>query len=388
MAYAQTDEFVQICIEHDYNVKDICSALHALYPTQDVRPYKVEQRIANCKRRGLLPLASGNSVDTGQILRGTSTLYDSSGNIKQQWVKSDADKANMLAAFGSAVANITSTIVPVEATTPPSIVVSDLMTVYPIGDAHIGLLAHAPETGADSDLAIIEHNLVSAMTMLVTQANPTETAYIADLGDWYHSDNNENRTAASGNALDVDGRYHKVLEVGLRIAIKLVDLALTKHNTVYWRSSIGNHNTHSAVMMNLFIQAYYRNEPRVIVRNSPSMIDYFQFGKVLFGVTHGHTAKPDKLAQLMPVDCSDIWSSTKFRYFLTGHVHHQSVKEYPTCTIETFRTIAHKDAWHAASGYRSGQDLQCITYHREYGEVARNLVNLSQITPLIKPTLS
>ena len=218
------------------------------------------------------------------------------------------------------------------------------------------------------------------MSMLVSQANPTQTAYIADLGDWYHSDNNENRTAASGNALDVDGRYHKVLEVGLRIAIKLVDLALTKHETVYWRSSIGNHNTHSAVMMNLFIQAYYRNEPRVIVRNSPAMIDYFQFGKVLFGVTHGHTAKPDKLAQLMPVDCSDIWSSTKFRYFLTGHVHHQSVKEYPTCVIETFRTIAHKDAWHTASGYRSGQNLQCITYHKDHGEIARNLVNITQIS--------
>ena len=97
------------------------------------------------------------------------------------------------------------------------------MTVYPIGDAHIGLLAHAPETGADSDLTIIEHNLTSAMSMLVSQANPTQTAYIADLGDWYHSDNNENRTAASGNALDVDGRYHKVVEVGLRSAIKLVD---------------------------------------------------------------------------------------------------------------------------------------------------------------------
>ena len=388
MAYAKTDEFVQICIENDYNIKAICNELRKLYPAQDVRPYKVEQRIANCKRRGLLPLASGNFVDRGQVLRGTSTLYDSSGNIKQQWIKSDVDKADMLATFEAAVANIASTIVPIEATMPPSIVVSDLMTVYPIGDAHIGLLAHAPETGADSDLTIIEHNLVSAMTMLVAQANPTETAYIADLGDWYHSDNNENRTAASGNALDVDGRYHKVLEVGLRIAIKLVDLALTKHNTVYWRSSIGNHNTHSAIMMNLFIQAYYRNEPRVIVRNSPSMIDYFQFGKVLLGVTHGHTAKPDKLAQLMPVDCSDIWSSTKFRYFLTGHVHHQSVKEYPTCIIETFRTIAHKDAWHAASGYRSGQDLQCITYHKEYGEVARNLVNLSQIPPLIKPTLN
>ena len=382
MAYAQTDEFVQICIEHDYNIKDICATLHKLYPTQDVRPYKVEQRIANCKRRGLLPLASGNSVDSGQILRGTSTLYDSAGNIKQQWVKSDADKLDAIAAFKEAVTNIANLVHPAQPVAAPAITATDIMTVYPIGDAHIGLLAHAPETGADSDLSIIEHNLVSAMEMLVSQANPTDTAYIADLGDWYHSDNNENRTAASGNALDVDGRYHKVLEVGLRIAVRLVDLALAKHTTVYWRSCIGNHNTHSAVMMNLFIQAYYRNEPRVIVRNSPAMIDYFQFGKVLFGVTHGHTAKQDKLAQLMPVDCSDIWSSTKFRYFLTGHVHHQSVKEYPTCTIETFRTIAHKDAWHAASGYRSGQDLQCITYHKNYGEIARNLVNLSQIAPI------
>lgn len=127
MAYAKTDEFVQICIENDYNIKAICDKLRKLYPAQDVRPYKVEQRIANCKRRGLLPLASGNSVDRGQVLRGTSTLYDSSGNIKQQWVKSDVDKADMLATFEAAVANIASTIVPIEATTPPSIVVSDLM---------------------------------------------------------------------------------------------------------------------------------------------------------------------------------------------------------------------------------------------------------------------
>ena len=184
MAYAKTEEFIQICTENDYNIKAICEELHKLYPAQDVRPYKVEQRIANCKRRGLLPLASGNSVDLGQILRGTSTLYDSSGNVKQQWIKSDVDKSEQLAAFEAAVANITNSIVPVAPTTPPdnNVLLSDLMTVYPIGDAHIGLLAHAPETGADSDLTIIEYNLISAMSMLVSQANPTQTAYIADLG--------------------------------------------------------------------------------------------------------------------------------------------------------------------------------------------------------------
>ena len=46
MAYAKTDEFVQICIENDFDIKAICNELHKLYPAQDVRPYKVEQRIA------------------------------------------------------------------------------------------------------------------------------------------------------------------------------------------------------------------------------------------------------------------------------------------------------------------------------------------------------
>ena len=216
--------------------------------------------------------------------------------------------------------------------------------------------------------------------MLDTQANPTKEAYIVDLGDLLHSDNYENRTAHSGNALDVDGRYHKVLEVALRTVIKLIDLALPKHETVYWRSVSGNHNVHSAVMMNLFVQAYYRSEPRVIIRNSPAAIDYFQFGKVLLATTHGHTMKADRIAQIIPVDCSDIWSSTKFRYTLVGHIHHLSVKEYPTCIIESFRTLAPKDAWHAASGYRSGQDMNCITYHRDHGEISRNRVNISQLT--------
>jgi hypothetical protein len=45
----------------------------------------------------------------------------------------------------------------------------------------------------------------------------------------------------------------------------------------------------------------------------------------------------------------------------------------------SFRT-GNKDAWHTASGYRSGQNLQCITYHKDHGEIARNLVNITQIS--------
>jgi len=139
-------------------------------------------------------------------------------------------------------------------------------------------------------------------------------------------------------------------------------------------------------MMSQFIKAWYRNEPRVVVHDEPGMFMYHQFGKNLIGITHGHTAKADKLGEIMAVDCSDLWSATKYRYWYCGHIHHQSVKEYPSCVVETFRTLAGKDAWHHASGYRSGQDMKCITLHKDYGEISRNTVSLYQVRNSTSPT--
>lgn len=198
--------------------------------------------------------------------------------------------------------------------------------------------------------------------------------------DFQHHDNSNNQTAKAGNILDVDSRYARVMELSLQLAIDLIELALNKHETVHWRSAIGNHNIHSSIMMNKFIKAYYRNEPRVVVHDSPSTFFYHQFGQTLIGITHGDTVKPDRLGEIMSVDCEDIWSSTKYRYWYCGHVHHQSVKEYPSCVVETFRTLASKDAWHASSGYRSKQDMKCITLHNQYGEISRNTVNLSMLS--------
>lgn len=256
---------------------------------------------------------------------------------------------------------------------------SDLMSVYTIGDAHIGMLSWAPETGEDNDLIIAETRHIKAMELLVTQSRPTKEAFIVDVGDFFHSDNVDNRTAASGHALDVDGRYAKVLELGLYLTTKLIRLALEKHEIVHWRSANGNHNEHSAIMMNKFIKAYFRNDPRVIVHDEPSEYMYHQFGKNLIGITHGNRTKPENLGPIMSVDCEAIWSSTRFRYWYTGHVHHQSIKEYPSCVVETFRTLASKDAWHAASGYRSKQDMRCILLHKDYGEISRNTVSLHMI---------
>ena len=320
------------------------------------------------------------TLPEGLILKGTSTLFDGEGNVSMQWVKTDKKAEDRLQLMREAIAEI---VEDVEGTyiqkTVPEVSDTDIMTVYNIGDAHIGMLAHRDETGEDFDLSIAEKDLVNTMARLVKSAPPSETALIVDVGDFFHADNQENQTSHSKNKLDVDGRWFKVLRVGLTIMTQLVREALTKHKKVIVKNAIGNHNEHSAIFLSLYLASWFKDEPRVQIEESPAMFWYMKFGKNLIGVTHGHTAKAEKLGGIMSVDQKENWSDTDHRYWYTGHIHHQSVKEFENCVVETFRTLAGKDSWHAGAGYRSGRDMKCIVLHKDYGEIHRHTANLAMV---------
>jgi len=323
---------------------------------------------------------SEKTLPQGFNIKGTSTLYDEDGNIKIQWVKTDREATDKLQMLQEAVNEIVFEVDgKAKPVIEPEFTTSDYMTVYNIGDAHIGMLAHHSESGDDFDLHIAEQDLVMAMKDLVNASPASDTAVIIDVGDFFHADNQNNETSASKNKLDVDGRWFKVLKCGLMIMVQLVNEALKKHKKVIVKNAIGNHNEHSAIYLSSFLGAWFRNEPRVKIDECPSMFWYYQFGKVLLGATHGHTVKPQDLGDIMAADCEEIWSSTKNRYWYTGHVHHDQVKEFRTYKFESFRTLAAKDAWHAGSGYRSGRDMKCIVHHKDYGEKQRHTVNISMI---------
>jgi len=375
---ASTKDFVEAYKAHfKGNIAEFHQHLVTNYGYTQSSKSSTARKIARLKSIGALPLEAGVSVEHGTVLTGMSRYHKlEDGGV---WVKSDVEKSNQLTAFKDAVESLLTNVRQPLSFISPATTNHDKITIYTIGDAHIGMLAHKAETGNDNDLKIAEADLRGGMTILCEQSTPTHECFIIDVGDWFHSDNQSNTTSKSNNKLDVDGRYHKVLEVGLRLITELIDLALTKHELVRWRSAIGNHDEHSSIMATAFVKAYYRNEPRVVVHDTPNPFMYFQFGKNLIGVTHGHTIKADKLGEVMSVDCEDIWSSTKYRFWYTGHVHHLSTKEYPSCVVETFRTLAGKDAWHSTSGYRSGQDMKAITLHKDFGEISRNTVNINAI---------
>ena len=253
---------------------------------------------------------------------------------------------------------------------------SDLLTMYPYTDLHLGMLALKEVSGYDFDLKIAEQWVLASMEHLVQVSPNSETCLIAEMGDFLHAENDDNRTK-SGHSLDVDTRHSKIIEVAFNLMISLIEKALTKHKYVKFLSISGNHSENSSHYLKAVVKAYFRNEPRVQVIEDSRLYQYYKFGKVLLGYFHGHTNKSStKLVECMLEDNLPIISETKYRYWHIGHLHSNNkflAKEDAFCSIEIHKNLPPRDAWAAGAGFRGniGQ-VKSITYHKDYGEIGRN----------------
>lgn len=311
-------------------------------------------------------------VPDGFMVRGVSTYYDKEGKPRGQWVKSAIDRERQREIMREAFEGMAEELPQVARKIAPKNTLPALMAVYPIGDAHIGMHAWHEETqSGDWDLQIAERTHCAAMDALVSLAPPAERATIINLGDWLHFDNLDAVTTRSGHRLDADSRYAKMIRVGMKVIRQCIESALRKHKTVRVLNVIGNHDDTGAMWLSVALKHIYENEPRVEIDDSPSAFMYFRHGKTLVGCHHGHSCKPDHLPGVMAADRAKDWGETEHRYWYIGHVHHQAVKEYAGVSVESFNTLATRDAWAAAGGYRSRQNMRCIILHAEHGEVCR-----------------
>lgn len=254
----------------------------------------------------------------------------------------------------------------------------DLLCVYPWGDPHFGMYAWWQDAGADFDLDIAERMTCGAVDRLVSSAPEGSIGVLLNLGDMFHADNQQN-TTQSGHQLDVDGRWSKVQQVGLRAQIHCIRRMLEKHSKVVVRINKGNHDGHSSYALSLMLSCYFHNDPRVVIDLSPATCWYYEFGKVLIGSTHGDTLKGKDMGSVMAADKPKEWGNTLQRYWYVGHIHHKDVKEYPGVIVEYFRTLAARDAWHQGMGYRAGRDMCLIVHHREFGEVERHRCDVAML---------
>lgn len=367
-------------------------------------------------QQGIVPPAMVPIPD-GLTLRGTSTLFDGDGNIHQQWDKtktqgrdeeettplpgpitkvsklfdaqgkviqewvsakaSEEQKAQAWADYAKELARGVDRAAPIpwrEDIMNPTW--RDILACYPVGDHHLGMLAWGTETGGESyDMKISEELLRNASTYLMRMAPPAEQALVAFLGDFLHYDSFDAVTPTGHNLLDADGRYPKMVRVGVRMMRHMIDAALERHGKVHVIVEIGNHDLSSSIFLMECLRCVYENEPRVTIDTLPSHYHYFKFGKNLIGTHHGHGTKMEKLPMIMAADRAVEWGETKHRYWWTGHIHNRTANDFAGCSVESFRILAPADAWAAQKGYRPIRDMKALVLHAEHGEVARHTVN-------------
>ena len=312
------------------------------------------------------------------IVRGTSTLYKD-GVAKIQWVKTKLDENKLEQiikdSIQSMVEGVRGLSQPVE---KPQYSNDDLLCVYPMGDPHFGMKAWQEDAGDNFDLKIAEDLTCSAIDRLIASAPNSKTAILLNLGDMFHADN-QNNTSQSGHQLDVDGRWSKVQQVGLKAMIYCLHKLLQKHEKVIFRINKGNHDGHSSYALALMLSCYFDKEPRITIDLSPSPVWYYHFGKVQIGTTHGDTIKGKDILSIMASDRPKEWGESKHRYCYIGHVHHHDSKEYHGGIVEYFRTLAARDAWHQGQGYRAGRDMRLIVLHKDHGEIERHTCDIGML---------
>lgn len=313
-------------------------------------------------------------LPAGQRIKGISALLDEADRTIVKWVKTGEDRGtdDLISALEQSFRSWDgyAPIIPAPAHTD-----DELLTVYPLPDLHIGMFATKEESGADFDLEIAATRLRSMSGDLINQSRPTRQALILGLGDQFHTNDFKDATPGHGHKLDVAGRYLDILMTGVQMIQDMIERALQKHESVLVRMLPGNHDPNSSDALTVALRLFYSRNPRVTVLMSKNEIFYHRFGKTLIGATHGHKMKPERMAMAMATDCPEDWGCTLHKVFFFGHIHHETVKEVGAVRCESFNTIAPKDAHASSSGYRSGQSLNALTFHRELGEIGRHKVN-------------
>jgi len=319
------------------------------------------------------------AVPDGFFLRGTSTYFNKDGEVAGQWVKNQIDHDKQREIWEAAVVAFAETIPRVRPRAAPAHGNADLLNCFVITDFHLGMLSHREETGADWDIKIAENMIIRWFEQAIAQSPNAETAVFAQLSDFLHTDSIEALTPASKNVLDVDSRFHKVVRTAIRILRTVIDMLLAKHKRVHIVMADANHDPVSQIWMREWFSALYENEPRITVDRSPSPYNAYEFGKTALFFHHGHKRKVTNVSEVFAAQFREMFGRTKYAYAHTGHLHSIDVKENNLMVVEQHRTLAAPDAYAARGGWLSGRDAQCITYHKEYGEVSRVRINSNML---------
>lgn len=250
--------------------------------------------------------------------------------------------------------------------------IGDCMLEIDLFDVHFGLLAWGQETGfGDYDIKIASEMFMNIIHKIIhwSKTYKIERILFPIGNDFFNSDNPLNSTA-KGTIQDEDTRWMKTFSMGWKLVRDAIVL-LRNISPVSIVVIRGNHDLTRAYYMGTVIEAWFKDDKYIDIDNGPEYYKRFKYGQNLIGFTHGDKAmKPGQLPLLMASRWPTDWAETKYREFRVGHVHHESVREYPGCKVTTLGAASRPSEWGASEGYDSLTEAKGSIWNKNMGKIA------------------
>lgn len=220
-------------------------------------------------------------------------------------------------------------------------------------DLHYGKYGWQDETGSGYSRAQARDVLIARTARIIEQVacyGQPRRVLTAIGNDWFHIDTDKATTTA-GTAQDIDGSPAEILWTGSELAITQIDLLaqLAPVTVCYVR---GNHDALLGLSLLHSLHAWYHTSDQVTVVRSASPRQYLQAGSTLVGFAHGDTnLDSKKLGLLMANEAPELWSKTRHRVLLTGHLHYELTRDEGGILLCQMPSLLGPDRWHMQQGY-------------------------------------
>lgn len=182
-------------------------------------------------------------------------------------------------------------------------------------------------------------------------------------GDVAHVDNIHGLTSSMRHHQDMDGLPHTIPQELTEMYLEGIDNLLEQGVNVHCECIPGNHDELISRGLMATLWAAYRDEPRVSFGNFAASHAFHLYGKTLLIGHHGHGEKKAKdLASTADVWLRDMDRSARYRYALTGNLHHLDVKEDNGLILLQQPSPAASDMYHAQNGYAKARAATIAVY--------------------------
>ena len=347
----------------------------------------VRRTISRIESNGEAPWMSDAVVPNHLAMAKTTVQYGANGEVQREW-KRLLPHAEAMSDFVESLCDRVRGSVQIPSRPIVKSNRDEILSEICCFDAHIGMYAESGETNSqnyNSDIAVKRiQNTTDAL--LCRMDNPRHIV-VTFGGDMLHSDSRRNKTEMSGNALDVDSRYHMVVEKAVTACYDAVCMAAEVAQEVTVVVLEGNHSWHSEVWLAQVLKAAYSECKRVNIVMQRSARKHLVWGKNLLIWTHGDSVAMNHWQGIISTEFPELWGATKWRHLKMGHLHHKKAHrgkslvtsdqnggwvENHGLLVEYLPALTATDAWHSSKGFiGSQQAMSGFSYHKEYGLISR-----------------